>query len=393
MLLTEKYRPKSLKEVIGHEKEIDEIKKWLENWKDNKKPLLLVGGPGTGKTSIAYALSNDYNLELHEINASDERNKDLINNVIRGFSEQKSFFKKGKILLIDEIDGSSSGMSEIAKFLDNAKIPVILTANDLYASGMDKIRDKCSIIKLNKINARKIYGFLKEICNKDGIRYEESALKSLASRSNGDLRVALNDLQSLPEITQETLKYLGYRDIEKNIFDSLLIIFKTEKIENAILSVENLDVDDSMLLEWIRENIVKEYEKKSEIAKAFAFISLADLYKGRIIKRQSWSLRKYIYDFLTGGISISKDRKYRKFTRYSFPSTIKRRAKMKINKEIRKSLENKFMEKLHVPSKDFYEFVKLMGFLMKDGRIRENLISELNISEGEIEYLKNLVRN
>ena len=78
---TEKYRPKSLKDVIGNKKAKEELLKWAREWQrgnPSKKAVILYGKPGVGKTTSAYALANDFKWEVIEMNASDERNREAI---------------------------------------------------------------------------------------------------------------------------------------------------------------------------------------------------------------------------------------------------------------------------------------------------------------------------
>ena len=83
------------------------------------------------------------------------------------------------------------------------------------------------------------------------------------------------------------------------------------------------------------------YEKSGEIAKAYEMLSRADIFRARIMRRQYWKLLKYMIDLMTGGVAISKDEMYRKFSRYQYPDKIKYlgMTKMKRAKDKEKLLE------------------------------------------------------
>ena len=110
MLLTQKYVPKKLSDIIGNEECIEKIKLWMLNWlrKERKKPLLIYGPPGIGKTSIGYVLRSEFDLELIEMNASDLRNKANIEKIMNATTLAGSLSGKKRILLIDDIAPSQS---------------------------------------------------------------------------------------------------------------------------------------------------------------------------------------------------------------------------------------------------------------------------------------------
>ena len=99
----EKYRPESLGDIVGNQQAIRQMMEWAKNWKTGTPPLLLYGKPGIGKTSSAYALANDMNWEVVELNASDQRTKGIIERIAGSTATTMSLLGSSrKLLLLDE---------------------------------------------------------------------------------------------------------------------------------------------------------------------------------------------------------------------------------------------------------------------------------------------------
>lgn len=345
MSLLEKYRPKKLEELIGNKKAIEEI---IKNF--GKKPLLLYGPPGVGKTLSCYLLAKKLNLELYEINASDYRDLESLKKVLL-ISKQYSIFGKKRLILIDEIDGLSvqdrGATAELIKIFKESKNPIVMTANDAYNPKLKSLRNYCKLISFSKIPYPSIAKYLREICNQEGIIYEDSVLKNIAQRCNGDVRAGVLDFESLvSENKVFKSDLLSPRDFEENIFNSVRLILKTKKIDIAKEVMNNLDRTPEDFFWWMEENVTREY-KNEDLKKALDFLSLADIFRRRIMKRQDWILLRYYIDFISIGIALAKKETYYKYVPYGFPTYVSKMGIIKSKKkEIGEKIE-KLQEKMH----------------------------------------------
>ncbi len=353
---TEKYSPKKLSDIVGQNEAVEQILTWIKAWVPGKKALLFHGPPGVGKTTLVLALSEEKNFDLIELNASNYRTASQINEVVGRSVKQMSLFKKGKIFLIDEVDGITGredrgGTSELIKMIKQSYHPIILTANNIWDQNIRSLKEYCQMIEFKKISYWDTIKKLQYICNEEKVKCGTDVIKILAKRSEGDLRAAINDLEMLSrdkeEIGLDDLENLGQREREENIFEVLKIIFKTRSAISAKLAINNVDKDPEEIFLWIEENIANEYEKPEEIAKAYDAISKADLFRGRIKIRQEYKFLKYMIDLMTSGVALSKKEMYRKFSRYKYPDRIKTLSLTKTEREEKNAVLQELSSKLH----------------------------------------------
>ncbi len=395
---TLKYQPDRIDKVAGNRDAIKKIIAWYESWKPGKKALLLVGPPGVGKTTAAIALAKTYDLDLLEMNASDVRDKKNIQRIIGLASEYGSLFSRGRLILIDEVDGMSSqdrgGTSAIIQILKTTRYPVILTANDDYATSVRALSGYVETVKFRKVNSHTIKSILKKILDKEGITVPDSVLDAVVENASGDLKSAINDLEALVEgekkVNESVKELLAPRDRQQDIFQALKIIFKTESLKTARTAAFNLDIDPDMLKAWIDENIPNEYESLDEIAKAYYWLSRADIFSGRIVRRQNWGLLSYALDFMTAGVALSKKAMYRKFTRYQFPSTIKYLSRTREMRAIRYSLAKKLGKKIHAsPNEVITVYLPYIRDMIKSGKVDLGKFAEhYDLSPEELAFLR-----
>jgi replication factor C large subunit len=397
MIFTQKYKPKNLKEFVNQKESVEVFLKWINKWKLGSKALLFYGIPGVGKTALIHAYANEKNFEFIEMNASDFRSAQQIQEVLGQSMKQIPLFKKSKIFLIDEVDGIAGrqdlgGVGAIIKIIKESRFPVLLTANNAFNPKLRALRQYCQLVQFGKISIWDIEKRLKEICEKEKIKVDQEVLRQLAKQSKGDLRSAINDLESISQgkksITAADAEDIGYREREINIFEVLRNIFKTQNALAAKLTVGDSDKDPDEIFWWIENNITNEYEKPEEIARAFDLLSKADIFKQRISSRQNWRFKAYMIDLMSG-VATAKKEMYRKFTRYEYPRNIMILGRTKEGRAAAKQVLVKLSAQLHCSTRktreEFLPFIKIM---IKNLKFKREFIESSGLTKDELKDLK-----
>ena len=309
-LLIDKYRPSSLKEIIGHDAQLRE----LVNYVKNKKPVIIYGKAGNGKTASIYALAKDLSYEIFEFNSSEVRNKENVEKTIGSSLNQRSLFSKSKIILIDEIDNFSGakdrgGVQALAKLITNSAFPIVMTSNDPYDKKLSDLRKKCQLINFEELKEDDVVRYLENLCKKEKIKFENGVLNELARINKNDLRGCINDLQILiskDNLKLEDIDLLGKREKEDDILNSLKVLFKGKNPEEVLNVFENVNLDLDECFLWIEENLPLEY-KGDKLSKALDYLSKAKVFDGRIRRWQYWRFLIYVNALMTLGINSLKN--------------------------------------------------------------------------------------
>src|SRR3989338_2757292 len=360
--LIHKYIPKTTKEIFGQEDVIKQLSNFIINFKREKKNSALIYGPsGTGKTCSVYAIAKELGYEVIEVNASDFRNAEQINKKVGNAIKQQSLFARGKIILVDEIDGLSGhedrgGIQAITKLIEDSQFPIILTATNPFENKFSSLRSKSNLIEFKVLDHLSVFAILKNICGLEKIKYEEEVLRMLARRAGGDARAAINDLQTLTsdkeELTKESIDELSGRNKTDNIMTALNKIFKTTDLKIAISAFDNVEEDLNEQLLWIDENLPKEYTSPEELAGAYEMLSKADVFSRRIRRWQHYRFLVYINALITAGIASAKKEKNKNLVEYKPTGRILKLWWAKQRNAKKKAIAEKIALKTHSSKKD-----------------------------------------
>ncbi len=197
----EKYRPGDTEQILLDEMLLEKIDKIIES--KSVPNMILTGEPGTGKTSTVLIIAReifkeDYNENVLELNASDDRGLSIINNTIIPFC-QKITKTQEKLIILDEADSITNKAQNLLSNLINEfkkNCRFVFVCNDSIKIN-ESIQSKCIIVKFPRLTDNNIKDKLVEICEKEKIEYTDKFIDELIFISDKDIRKSINNLECI----------------------------------------------------------------------------------------------------------------------------------------------------------------------------------------------------
>jgi len=240
--LIERYRPKNFNDILLNDSLKIKLKSIL---KSKQLPnLIIIGEASTGKTSTVLYLAKkiykeDYENNVLELNASDDRGLNMIQTTILPFCKKKTSYNK--LIILDEADSITQKAQNllnniIAEYRDTTRF--IFICNENYKIN-ESIQSRCMIINFPRIEDEKLKNKIIDICNNESIKYTNDGLEALIFYSNYDIRQCINNLECILYTFNDLTKETVYNLIDKP---------KIDKIKNILLNCKNKDLVSSLKL-------------------------------------------------------------------------------------------------------------------------------------------------
>ncbi|KAM5271711.1 replication factor C subunit 1 [Ctenodactylus gundi] len=353
LLWVDKYKPTSLKTIIGQQGDqscANKLLRWLRNWhksapeekkhaakfgkfagKDDGssfKAALLSGPPGVGKTTTASLVCQELGYSYVELNASDTRSKNslkvivaesLNNTSIRGFYSTGSDGPMPSVssrhaLIMDEVDGMAGtedrgGIQELIALIKHTKIPIICMCNDRNHPKIRSLVHYCFDLRFQRPRVEQIKGAMMSIAFKEGLKIPPPAMNEIILGANQDIRQVLHNLSMWcarsKALTYDQAKADSHRakkDIKMGPFDVARKVFVAGEETAHMSLVDKSDLffhDYSIAPLFVQENYlhVKPVAAGGDIKKHLMLLSRAadsicdgDLVDTQIRSKQNWSL-------------------------------------------------------------------------------------------------------
>lgn len=239
--LIERYRPKQFNDIILN----DTLKIKLKSILNSKQlpNLIIIGEASTGKTSTVLYLAKriykeDYENNVLELNASDDRGLNMIQTTILPFCKKKT--SHNKLIILDEADSITQKAQNllnniIAEYRNTTRF--IFICNENYKIN-ESIQSRCMIINFPRIENEKLANKLKSICDNESIEYNDEGIETLMFYSNYDIRQCINNLECILFTFNSVTKKTIYNIIDKPRIDNIKTILLNCKNKNLIKSLK-----------------------------------------------------------------------------------------------------------------------------------------------------------
>jgi len=262
----EKYRPSNLDQIIGQDKNINILDQMITN--KSLPHLLFHGKSGTGKTSTILSIANklygkNKTFMVMKLDASDDRGINTVREEIKGFADKMTPFNNSiKLIILDEADSMTYDAQFalrriIERYSDNTRFCLICNYENKI---IPAIKSRCVNIRFYPINYDIIIKRLQYICRMEMIEYDNQCLETISTISNGDLRKAINMLQSISMMNRRISSDLCYNmtgiprpDLVSNIFN--ILIDRTINFETAYNYLKEHILDDGILISFLLQQL------------------------------------------------------------------------------------------------------------------------------------------
>ena len=382
---SDKHRPQSISDMIGNEEARTVLVEWFAKWKKGTKPILLVGPPGIGKTTIANLSGKQFGYDMISLNASDVRSKSRIFEVLNPVLGNISVLGS-PMIFVDEVDGihgraDFGGAEALIKILKEPTVPIVLAANSDTSTKMKSIKKATKTIYFRPLPPRLLRLHLENILKMEGEKLSPGLLIKIIADSRGDIRSMINSAQALVGgFNPQTEKSFEILDVESGVN----AFFKANSLDEARGVIYSMSIDPREKINAFYSSIITSNLSQQDMAKMLEVISKADMLYGKIFKTQEWRLLRYLNEILLGLYQKGTSVRYSQYN-LSWPILNRLRWDGRSIKALAKVMAKKF----HISRSTFATFyLPYILFMIKNKKLELEVEESFgDIIEKEIERL------
>ncbi|MCP8303877.1 MAG: AAA family ATPase [archaeon] len=389
----ERYGPKSIKDMVGNEETRIGFLKWLKEWKKGSKPALLIGPPGTGKTTLVHLAADELGYNLIELNASDVRTKDKMMQKLGPALSTHSLFDEKSLIFLDEVDGmyyrqDRGGIEFVQELIDSGRVPLVMAANVEDDKKVIKLIRKSKVFRFRRVAPRLVELYIEDILKRNGAKLSKESIRLIVKEAKGDMRAAINTAQSLASLsTEELSSVISSRNLAYSLKESFEAFFNADSQEEAYKALRTSEVPPRDKVRIAYLSVVNSGLSGDTLIKALEKIGEADEIVKMIDTTQEWRLLRYLDRVLAyslfntlpkGSVSYSED---------DMPWNLK--VRMWNEGKVLKDIGRRLSKFLHTSSREAVSIFMpyLLVVLGKDKKSMERFIRLLGLGESALKVM------
>ncbi len=386
----EKYRPTNPNMIIGNEETRLSFIKWLKKWKKKDKPALILGPPGTGKTTFVHTVAKSIGYEVLELNASDARTKIMLEQRLGPSTLNTSLFEEKFLIFLDEVDGiygnqDRGGLEFLLNLIKSSRNPIVMVANIEENKKMDKLVKSSQVFRFRRIPPKLLDMIVKNILRRENITIDQKNLEMIVRNSNGDVRAAVNNAQIYSSGTDDYISEI--RDTQISPIESLKIFFNASSRNEAYIALNGCNMQPKEKIRAIFQSIVSSGLEGKKLIEVMEALSKADEVVANIDRTKNWILLRYFDQILAGSLFNALQGSNVKYGKQSVPWNLQLRL---WNDRIHlKYISSHLAKQHHVSSNDATLFyLPYIALLIRLKNYEKNVADRLRLDESALKTLR-----